>query len=505
MQAFYGYIRVSTVRQGEHGVSLQEQREAIERFATRKGLQILKWFEEQQTAAKQGRPVFNQMLKLLRKGRASGVIIHKIDRSARNLKDWAEIGELIDSGIAVRFTDDSLDLNSTSGRLSADIQAVVAAHYIRNLREETLKGFYGRLKQGIYPMPALLGYLDGGAGKTKILDPVRAPLMKLAFQLYASGNYSLEALSDKLFALGLRTKSDKQVADSVLSRLLKNPFYMGVIKIRKTGESFLGAHEPLVSKALFDSVQEILEGKHVSGPHKHQHLFRRFIRCQYCDHSLSPERQKGHVYYRCHTNLCPTTTVREEIIDAAIREKLHALELHDSETRYLQRKFRRLEQTWDQDRQKMIAALELQIAKSKERLEKLTDAYLEGVLDKVSLHERQTTLIMERRELEDKLTAAKQKEFSVPKQLQEFFELAKAASLLYETAPFERKRRLLEKLTSNRTLSFKKVEITLAFPFSEIAKRFENKGGGPSRSTLRTWDELLTKVLEFLRSGGQID
>lgn len=173
---------MSTVRQGEHGVSLHEQREAIERYATRKGLNITAWFEEQQTAAKQGRPVFNRMLKLLRANKAAGVIIHKIDRSARNLKDWASLGELIDSGIAVHFTNDSVDLSSTTGRLSADIQAVVAAHYIRNLREETLKGFYGRLKQGIFPMPALLGYLDAGAGKTKTPDPLKAPLMKMAFR-----------------------------------------------------------------------------------------------------------------------------------------------------------------------------------------------------------------------------------------------------------------------------------------------------------------------------------
>jgi site-specific DNA recombinase len=101
LNTFYGYIRVSTLRQGEHGVSLQEQKEAIERYAARKGLDISTWFEEQQTAAKQGRPVFNDMLKLLRANKAAGVIIHKIDRSARNLKDWAALGELIDSGITV--------------------------------------------------------------------------------------------------------------------------------------------------------------------------------------------------------------------------------------------------------------------------------------------------------------------------------------------------------------------------------------------------------------------
>ncbi len=94
------------------------------------------------------------MLRELRKGTARGVVIHKIDRSARNLKDWADLGELIDRGIEVHFANESLDLHSRGGRLSADIQAVVASDYIRNLREETKKGIYGRLKQGFYPLRA---------------------------------------------------------------------------------------------------------------------------------------------------------------------------------------------------------------------------------------------------------------------------------------------------------------------------------------------------------------
>jgi site-specific DNA recombinase len=134
MNQFFGYIRVSTAKQGEQGVSLRQQRDAIERYAQRNSLEIIRWFEEQETAAKRGRPVFGEMMKLLRKKRIAGVIIHKIDRSARNLKDWADLGELIDSGIDVRFANESLDLSSRGGRLSADIQAVVAADYIRNLR-----------------------------------------------------------------------------------------------------------------------------------------------------------------------------------------------------------------------------------------------------------------------------------------------------------------------------------------------------------------------------------
>src|SRR2546422_5562400 len=206
MKKCFGYIRVSTPKQGERGVSLQEQRDAIVRYAQRFQLEIASWFEERETAAKRGRPMFNRMLHLLRTGQAGGVIIHKIDRSARNLKDWADLGELIDQGVEVYFANESLDLHSRGGRLSADIQAVVAADFIRNLREETRKGFYGRLKQGILPLPAPVGYVDQGAGKPKMPDPARAPLVRKAFELYATGRHNLDTLGDELFGFGLRNR-----------------------------------------------------------------------------------------------------------------------------------------------------------------------------------------------------------------------------------------------------------------------------------------------------------
>lgn len=95
--------------------------------------------------------VFQDMLGRLSKGHAQGLIVHRIDRGTRNLRDWAEIGELIDRGIDVRFVHDNLDLGSRGGRLAAGIQAVIAADYIRNLRDEVRKGVHGRLKQGLQP------------------------------------------------------------------------------------------------------------------------------------------------------------------------------------------------------------------------------------------------------------------------------------------------------------------------------------------------------------------
>ena len=115
--------------------------------------------------------------------------MHKIDRSARNLRDWSAIGGLSDAGIDVYFATETLDFRSRGGRLTADIQAVIAADYLRNLREETIKGLQGHLKQGLYPFKAPVGYLDQGGGKPRIPDPKTAPLIREVFELYASGQH----------------------------------------------------------------------------------------------------------------------------------------------------------------------------------------------------------------------------------------------------------------------------------------------------------------------------
>ncbi|MBT55585.1 MAG: hypothetical protein CMF72_19575 [Mameliella sp.] len=100
MKPCFGYIRVSTLKQGER-VSFDAQKEAILVFAQRRSLTVTRWYEEKQTAAKGGRSVSNSMLTQVRRGHAQGVIIHKIDHSARNLRDWTKSSELPDIGINV--------------------------------------------------------------------------------------------------------------------------------------------------------------------------------------------------------------------------------------------------------------------------------------------------------------------------------------------------------------------------------------------------------------------
>src|SRR5579864_6992527 len=376
MGTYFAYARVSTPRQGE-GVSLPEQKAAIERYAAIHGLEISRWFEERESASQTGRPVFNEMLKLLRLGKTQGVVIHKIDRSVRNLEDWADVGKLVDAGVQIHFATENVDLKTVAGRLSADIQAVVAAHYSRNLREEVKKGLYGRLKQGLYPFRAPIGYLNQGAAKAKVIDPIKGPLVQQVFTLYGSGQFSLPDFATEMFQRGLRNHNGGAVSINGLVCILKHKFYIGLMPILKTGQTFEGSHEPLITTELFKSVQSTLAGKRVDRSKSHVFNYSRIVRCGGCSYSLIAERQKGHVYYRCHDRPfkspahCPLTSVREEQLDEAVLARLRDVDLSDDELVLARTCIEERKKEREKNRAITITALRLQLDQMQGRLEKL--------------------------------------------------------------------------------------------------------------------------------------
>jgi len=461
------------------------------RFAERSDLRISRWFEERETAAKRGRAVFTEMIRLLKRGRADGLILHKIDRGARNMKDWAEIGELSEAGIGVFTANETLDLQTRGGRLTADLQAVIAADYIRNLRDEVKKGFYGRLKQGVYPLPAPLGYLDRGAGKPKAIDPVAGPLVRQAFELYATGRYSLETLGAELQQLGFRNRRGKTVTLGGLAKILHCPFYVGIIRITRTGETFQGAHEPLVPKALFERVGRILAGKTNRRPLRHDFLFRRLIRCRLCAFSLIGERQKGRVYYRCHTKRCLTRGIREDHVEDVVRDKLAEVRLAPAEVAYARAKIESIKAEWSQTREAQLRDTDLQLAKVGERLERLTDAFLDGALEREIFEDRKRKLLEERIALFDRKRALADDNEGPAQRLAKILELAESAYQTYESAFPAERRELIETVTSNREVAGKTLDVALDIPFSLIADRWKSSNGGPHRGIPRTWDRLL--------------
>lgn len=455
MKRCFAYIRVSTVKQGD-GASLDAQRDAIEAFASRNGLEVTKWFAETETAAKRGRPIFNQMLRELHSRKADGVVFHKIDRSSRNFGDWDRIGKLAEAGIDIHFATESLDFRSRGGRLSADIQAVFAADYIRNLREEIIKGINGRLKAGLYPFRAPIGYLDNGKGKPKTLDPIRAPLVKLAFELYASRRYSFRTLLAELQRRGLTNRSGRRLSMCGLETLLNNPFYTGIINIQRTGMTYRGVHERLISPSLFARVQAIKAGK--SGPMvtRHDHTYRGLFRCGHCNGPMVPELQKSHVYYRCKTRECPTKTVREEALETAIEHCLAGMQLTEADaSAFLARIDSWVTAATSSEQEK---AWQLRKAALEERIDRLTDALVDRLIDRDAFADRRKRLALEEESLEvARLEMGNRAEKAA--HMRSLAELAKSLCLSHQLAGVAEKRRLVEMTTSNRRVLGKEVYV----------------------------------------------
>jgi len=483
MKTCFGYIRVSTQKQGE-GVSLQEQKDAIQVFASRQNLHVIEWFEEKETAAKSGRPVFNKMLRELRRGKASGMIMHKIDRSARNLKDWAIVSELPDQGIQVYVATESLDFNSRGGRLTADMLAVIASDFIRNLREECRKGIRGRLKQGLYPFRAPIGYLDNGRGKPKTPCPRKAPLIRELFELYGSGQHSLRSLQSEMSHRGLQNHGGRPLSLHGIETILNNPFYTGLIEIKRTGETYNGVHKPVIAATLFSRVQKIKSGRCGPKVTRHSHLFQGLFRCGLCRRPMSPELQKGRVYYRCQGRECATKTVREEVLDSHISSALRQLEISEIDATKLSNRWNDQLSTLAND--DMRKSIQLRIDAVAQALSRAVDLLIDGTLDN-------ETYLTKKRDANLRLSALHEEMRNLPDPVEmatnnaQFIELMKNLTGFYDSLKPAEKRIFVENTFSNRTVIAKNAYVE---PYSWVQMVETGQGvpfGEPHRHTDRTF------------------
>jgi site-specific DNA recombinase len=485
MKKVYGYVRVSTQKQGE-GVSLIEQKSAIEEFTKKNDLHIIRWFEEKVTAAKEGRPAFNEMMKLLTKGKADGVCFHKIDRSSRNYGDWNRINILADAGVDFYSVSDGINLSDEASRLPADILAAMSTHYIRNLRKEVLKGFYGRLKQGFYPLPAPVGYRDMGGGQNKEINPVYGPLVKQVFELYCTGKYGIIQLAKEMDKRGLRNKRGGKVSKNGIAGILRNTFYIGIIKIVRTNEIFVGSHKPLITKTLFNKAQKVLKGKTIKKIIKHDFPFRRIIRCKHCKFCIIAERQKGHIYYRCHTKDCPTKTIRQELVANVLQQFYSDISMTEIELNEVKQDILKFSQENNGVAKTILKELNFKKLILDDRLDKLADAVIDGLVDKEVYGRKKQKVIEEQVEIQTKIDQLNEDHEGKENHVNQFLELLNCLNIQRNQPKLTDLAYIVNFSTSNVFLNGKNVEIHTLPPFTQVIQSKKNVYGPPCRDTSRT-------------------
>jgi hypothetical protein len=158
-----------------------------------------------------------------------------------------------------------------------------------------------------------------------------------------------------------------------------------------------------------------------------------------------------------------------------------------------------LRATWNDDQKDHTKALELRLNQIQERLNRLTDAYIDQAIERELFEKRKSSLLLEQKGIEEKIAQMKEGGQSVPDRLAKFLELAESAYLQYELGLPEEKRELLEIVTSNRLIQGKRVDFMLSFPFNEVANRFKNSYGAPQRDIPRTWDKLLPQLTNYFQ------
>src|SRR3989338_8771899 len=207
---YFLYARKSTDTEDKQVLSIQSQLTEVREYAKKENLEIVQEFQEAKTAKSPGRPIFNEMIKRIEKGEASGIIAWHPDRLARNSIDGGKIIYLVDTGdiIDLRFPTYRFD-NSAQGKYMLSIAFGQSKYYIDNLSENVKRGFRQKIRRGEYPGFAPLGYTNYIKNHSIAIDPDKAPFIKKVFELYAAGNYSLEELLKEVHRWGLSARTGK--------------------------------------------------------------------------------------------------------------------------------------------------------------------------------------------------------------------------------------------------------------------------------------------------------
>lgn len=291
------YCRKSSESEDRQALSIESQESEMLQIAKKLNLSVVALLKESKSAKKEGRPIFNQMLKMISSGKADAILCWKMDRLARNFIDGGKIIDLLQRGtIQEIHTYEGVHLPSDNVLMLA-MHFGMANQYIRDLSTNVKRGNRMKLEKGEYPNRPPVGYLNDQINKKIIIDTNRSKFIVRAFELYSSGGYGFEDISTILFNEGFRSRTGKLFRKANIQYILREPFYYGVMEFM--GKLYQGNYTPLISKALFDKVQEVTEKR--KHPHANKLFFplRGFITCEDCGCMYTASLKKGNDYYYC--------------------------------------------------------------------------------------------------------------------------------------------------------------------------------------------------------------
>ena len=466
---YFAYIRKSSDREDSQTLSLAAQKREIKEFAAKfPNVRIKAYFEESASAYKAGRPKFNEMLKRIEKGEANGILVYHLTRIARNSFDGGRVIYMMDEGkIREILTPTGTYRNENSDDLlMMQIHFAMAKKSSDDTSKFVKRDIESKLLKGEYPVSAPIGYLnldkygtitgrrfdrekqhlieeklgqDGRKARRIEPDPVLAPVVQELYALYASKNHSIEELTEKSYAMGVRgQRSESRITKSTMLRILTNPMYYGAIrwKDRLLEPADLPAgtrHDPIIDKGLFEQVQEILHDKSRPRKQVHSHAYRGLFFCSECGGRITSELQKGRVYYRCTKKMgtkCSQPYIREDVLEEKMEEVVRAHTIPGDFAQWALGVLSENNEDETARRKQILANQRKQVSQLEGQLENLLKMKIspnnlsgEMITDEEYVNQK-TTLMKEKSTIQEKVADMEQRGDQWLERCEEFFDFA---------------------------------------------------------------------------------
>ena len=454
MAKFFLYARKSTDEPDRQILSIEAQIVELKEFAAKEQLSIAQTFIESKTAKEPGRPIFNDMLSQIEKGKAEGILAWHPDRLARNSVDGGRIIFLLDTGKIKELKFPTFWFEPTpQGKFMLNIAFGQSKYYVDNLSENVKRGLRQKARRGEYPGVAPTGYLNNRLTKKMVPDPERFKLVQKIFKLYSTSNYSLKEVRNIITEAGLRSRNGKILCVSNIQAILVNPFYYGAFKFN--GEIYEGNHKPAIAKKLFDKCQAVMESKaHHTNRGVKFYAFRGLFKCGECNCSITAETQKGHNYYRCTKKKIPCSQkyVREETLNEQISSILQKVSLPNSWAKKMLAELDKEKENTERADFSFVENMKSQIKECKNKLDRLLDLQLSGVISIEEYAEKKQKILNQKIEISERLRVFEKKGYSWLEPAKNFVLASNEAKKVASQGTLAKKAEFLKKVGSNLVL-----------------------------------------------------
>ena len=481
---YIAYCRKSTDEKEKQVLSIEQQICELKQFAQRENLEIVEFLTEAQTAKVPGRKVFAELIRKIEEELVNGIVSWNPDRLARNSIDGGKIIYLLDIGKLkdLKFPTHWFD-NTPQGKFMLNIAFGQSKYYVDNLSENVKRGLHFKARRGEWPSYAPFGYVNDRNTRTTKIVPEKTKLVQTIFSKFAGREFgSMREVRDFLFKHEVKRKNGMPLHYNQIREMLTRTFYYGVFTY--SGETYEGKHEPIISKKLFDKVQEVLRKKYNSKPQKHEFDFTGFIKCKNCDSFITAEshkkyykttnREATYVYYRCvkKKGICSQPYVTKDDVESQLREIVASVALSEVWVNKMLELLREDEIKEKGEVKIELARATISLGAVEKKLDKLLEFYLEEIVDTEGYQSKKNQLLEQKMILKEKIAEIKTKGSSWLEPMKEFIkEAASAAKIAREKNNCHDLTVVAKKVGSNFLLQNKRIEFCPIAPHDALAAR----------------------------------